>query len=92
MNRTQNTPEAASSHDTQAAEQAAAASHQTTDETTIDHPSAETFRMKNLDTHPCITIKWSLDSASRRRIGLPLAVAVAAPGATGAQGAGGASC
>jgi hypothetical protein len=84
MNRTQNTPEAARSHDTQAAEQAAAARQQTTDETTIDHPSAETFRMKNFDTHPGITIKWSLDSASRRRIGLPPAAAVA--------GVGGGSC
>jgi hypothetical protein len=37
----------------------------------IDHPSAETFRMKNFDTHHCITIKWSRDSASRRRFGLP---------------------
>ncbi|GAB3812722.1 hypothetical protein [Kribbella italica] len=31
-------------------------------------------------SHPCITIKWSRDSASRRRFGLPPAAAVGAFG------------
>jgi hypothetical protein len=42
-----------------------------TSENPIDHPSAETFRMKNFDTHHGITILWSLDSASRRQVGTP---------------------
>lgn len=42
-------------------------------------------RIKELRSHLGITIKWSLDSASRRRIGLPPAAApgAVAPGSTG---------
>ncbi|WP_350280472.1 hypothetical protein [Kribbella sp. HUAS MG21] len=35
-------------------------------------------RIKELRSHQGITIKWSLDSASRRRIGLPPLAAVGA--------------
>jgi hypothetical protein len=62
-----------------------------TSENPIDHPSAETFRMKNFDTHPCITIKWSLDSAARRQVGL-LPVAAGRAVAPVVAGVGGGSC
>ena len=42
----------------------------------IEHPSAVALRMKNLDTHHCITIRWSLDSASRRQVGGPPEAAI----------------
>lgn len=42
----------------------------------IKQPTAANSKTKNFDTHPGITIKWSLDSASRRQVGLPLAAAV----------------
>lgn len=40
-------------------------------ENPIEQPSAANSKTKNSDTHQGITIKWSLDSASRRRFGLP---------------------
>jgi hypothetical protein len=58
---------------------------------TIDHLSAAADRIKDLDTHPGITIKWSLDSASRRQIGLLPAAAVGAV-ASRVAGVGGGSC
>lgn len=44
----------------------------------IEHPSAGADRMKNFDTHLCITIKWSLDSVRRRSAEAPAAAAAAA--------------
>jgi hypothetical protein len=58
-------------------------------ENPIDHPSVVTFRMKNFDTHPCITIKWSPCSASRRRVDVPPMAAVrTAAGRAGEVGGG----
>ncbi|WP_433019983.1 hypothetical protein [Kribbella sp. CA-294648] len=37
----------------------------------IEQPSAANSKTKNSDTHHCITIKWSPDSASRRRDSVP---------------------
>jgi hypothetical protein len=45
---------------------------------TIQQQPAGSSRIKELRSHPGITIKWSLDSASPRRIGLPLTAAVGA--------------
>ncbi|MEU8226167.1 hypothetical protein [Kribbella sp. NPDC048915] len=42
----------------------------------IQQQPAGSSRIKELRSHLGITIKWSLDSASRRRIGLPSAAAV----------------
>ncbi|WP_406048300.1 hypothetical protein [Kribbella sp. NBC_00889] len=54
-------------------------------EPTIQQSPAGSSKTKELRSHPCITIKWSLNSASRRRIGLPptAAVGAAAPGVVG---------
>jgi hypothetical protein len=69
-----------------------AGSHQDTNapEATMNQPTnqqqpAGSSKTKELRSHLGITIKWSLDSASRRRIGLPPAAAVGAvaPVATG---------
>jgi len=55
-----------------------AANHQDTDgpeatknQTTIQQLPAGSSKTKELRSHQGITIKWSLDSASRRRIGWP---------------------
>ncbi|WP_406051323.1 hypothetical protein [Kribbella sp. NBC_00889] len=48
---------------------------------TIQQPPAGSNKTKELRSHLGITIKWSVDSASRRRIGLP----PAAGGGAGAQ-------
>jgi hypothetical protein len=61
-----------------------------TDPTIQQHPAGSS-KNQELRSHPCITIKWSLDSASRRRIGLPPAAAVGAA-APGVAGVGGGSC
>lgn len=58
---------------------------------TINHPSAVVLRMKNVDTHPCITIKWSLDSVRRRSADRP-PVAAGAAAAAGSRVAGDALC
>lgn len=67
------------------------ASDVTTTEPTIQQPPAGSSKTKDLNTHPCITIKWSFDSASRGRIGLPPAATVGAAAAA-VTGVGGASC
>jgi hypothetical protein len=51
---------------------------QLTSDLTIQQQPAGSSRIKELRSHLCITIKWSLDSASRRRIGLPPAAVVGA--------------
>jgi hypothetical protein len=83
MNNTQNTRSAISS---QAANMTAATTTHTTTETT----QADNPRTKEVRSHHCITIKWSLDSASRR-VGLPPVAATAAVAAV-RPGAGGGSC
>jgi len=55
--------------------------------TPINQSSAANGKTKNLDAHPCITIKWSLDSASRRRVGLPPVAASGPAGPGFARGA-----
>lgn len=62
---------------------------------TIQQQPEGSSRIKELRSHQGITIKWSLDSASRRRIGMPSASAdgAAAPVAsTASAGVGVASC
>jgi hypothetical protein len=54
----------------------------------IEPQSADNPKTKTSNTHHCITIKWSLDSASRRRFGLP---PVAASGPASPAAAGGAA-
>ena len=39
-----------------------------TQQVTIQPTQADSLRTKNLDTHPGITIRWSLDSVCRRRL------------------------
>ncbi|MGW1344683.1 hypothetical protein ACWCOV_26820 [Kribbella sp. NPDC002412] len=84
MTNTEKTRSAASSQDSNAPEV-------TTTEPTIQQPIAGSSKTKELSTHPCITIKWSLDSASRRRIGTPPPAAGGAAAAVAAR-VGGASC
>jgi hypothetical protein len=50
----------------------------TMNQPTIQQPPAHSSKTKELRSHPGITIKWSLDSALRRRIGLPPVAAVGA--------------
>jgi len=75
MNSPQNTRAAANRQDSNAPEA-------TMTQPTIQQQPAGSSTTKELRSHPGITIKWSLDSASRRRIGLPPAAAngAAAPG------------
>jgi hypothetical protein len=54
----------------------------------IQPPTATKAKPENFDTHPCITIKWSPDSASRRRDQVP---PVAATGLAARPLAGGAA-
>jgi hypothetical protein len=62
MNSPHNMRSAASHQDSNAPET-------TTTEPTIQQPPAGSSRTQELRSHQCITIKWSLDSDSRRRIG-----------------------
>jgi hypothetical protein len=71
MNSQTTTRSAASHQDCNAPEQ-------TTTQPTIQQPPAGSSTTKELRSHQGITIKWSLDSASRRRIGLPLVAAISA--------------
>ena len=75
-----------------------AANHQDTNgpeatknQTTIQQQPAGSSKTKELRSHLGITIKWSLDSDSRRRIGLP-PMAAAGAGALPLAEAGGGSC
>lgn len=63
----------------------AATMTQPTSNLTIQQQPAGSDRIKEPRSHLGITIKWSLDSASRRRIGLPRSAVVgtAAPVGTG---------
>ncbi|WP_325024755.1 hypothetical protein [Kribbella sp.] len=38
----------------------------TTNQVTIQQHQADNPKTKNIDTHQCITIRWSLDSVCRR--------------------------
>jgi hypothetical protein len=62
-----------------------------TQQVTIQPTQADSLRTKNLDTHPCITIKWSLDSDCRRSADVP-PVAASAAVAAPATRVGGGSC
>ncbi|WP_132154894.1 hypothetical protein [Kribbella antiqua] len=84
MTNTEKTRSAASNHDSDAA---AASMTQPT----IQQQPAGSSKTKELRSHPGITIKWSLDPASRRRIGLPPAAAIGAVAPVAAR-FGGASC
>jgi len=64
---------------------------QPTSDLTIQQQPVGSSRIKELRSHQCIKIKWSLDSDSRRRIGLPPVAAVGAV-APGTAAAGGGSC
>ncbi|HET6294065.1 MAG TPA: hypothetical protein VFG33_11840 [Kribbella sp.] len=63
----------------------------TTNQVTIQQNPAANPKTKNIDTHLCITIKWSLDSDCHRSADGPPVAAVAAVAADG-PGAGGVSC
>ncbi|MDX3003247.1 hypothetical protein PWY87_16270 [Kribbella solani] len=54
---------------------------------TLQQQPVGSSRSKELGLHLGITIKWSLDSASRRRIGLPPSAAVGAVAPVSAGGA-----
>ncbi|TCN36855.1 hypothetical protein EV644_11219 [Kribbella orskensis] len=63
--------------------------HEITQHTTNQQTPTDSHRTKELRSHPGITIKWSLDSASRRRIGLPPAAAIGAVAPVAARVGGG---
>ena len=84
MNNPHNIRSAASHQDSNTPETIAS-------QTTIQQQPAGSSETKDFDTHPCITIKWSRDSASLRRIGLPPEAAVGAV-APVVAGVGGGSC
>ncbi len=84
MNNPHNTRSAASHHGSNTPEA-------TMTQPTIQQPPAGSSKTKELRSHQCITIKWSLDSDSRRRIGLP-PMAAAGAGALPLAEAGGGSC
>jgi hypothetical protein len=88
MNSAHNIRSAAKNQDSNATEE-------TTTQPMMPQPPAGSSRTKELRSHQGITIKWSLDSATRRRIDMRPAAAdgAAAPvTSTTPAGAGGASC
>jgi hypothetical protein len=84
MNNPHNTRAAADSHDSNAPKA-------TTTQPTIQQPPAGSSKTQELRSHQGITIKWSLDSDSRRRIGAPF-VAGSSPATPAAGGTGDGSC
>jgi hypothetical protein len=84
MSKPKTTNSATSSHDSNAPAA-------TMTDPTIQQQPAGSSKTKELRSHQGITIKWSLDSASRRRIGLPPLAAIGAA-ARPVAGVGSGSC
>jgi hypothetical protein len=80
MTNTEKTQSAASNHDSNASEA-------TMTQPTIQQPPAGSRTTKELRSHPGITIKWSIDSDSLRRIGMPPSAVVGAGAPVASGGA-----